>query len=67
MKTIEKRDYILNHLNEVKEPALDELYKKMVSFVDESLIEESEDDIRKGNLTSQAEMKQEIQSWRDMK
>jgi hypothetical protein len=67
MKTIEKRDYIQNHLHEVKEPALDELYKKMVSFVDESLIEESEDDIKKGNLTSHAALKQEILSWRHTK
>jgi hypothetical protein len=67
MKTIEKRDYIQNHLHEVKEPALDELYKKMVSLLDESLIEESEDDIKKGNLTSHAVLKKEIQSWRHTK
>jgi hypothetical protein len=67
MKTIEKRNYIQNHLPEVKEPELDELYKKMLSIVDESLIEESEDDIKKRNLTSHAELKQEILSWRHSK
>lgn len=67
MNTNYKLNFIQNHLHEVKEPALDELYKKVVSLVDESLIEESENDIKKGNLTSHAEMKQEIQSWRDTK
>jgi hypothetical protein len=67
MKTIEKLDFIQNHLHEVKEPALDELYKKMVSLIVDSLIEESEDDIKKGNLTSHASLKEEIQSWKPMK
>lgn len=67
MKTIEKRDYIHSHLHKINEPALDELYSKMVSFLNESLISESEDDIREGNLTLHAAFKQEVQAWRPTK
>jgi hypothetical protein len=64
MKTIEKRDYIHSHLHRIAEPAIDELYNKMVAFLNESLLSGSEDDIREGNLTSHFELKQEIHTWR---
>ncbi len=67
MNTIEKRDYIHSHLHKINEPAINELYSKMVSFLNETLIIESEDDIRDGNLTSHAEFIQEVQNWRPTK
>ena len=67
MNIIEKRDYIHSHLHEIKEPAIDELYNKMASYLDDSLIEESEDDIKKGDVTSHEVLKKEVQSWRHSK
>jgi hypothetical protein len=67
MKAIEKREYIYSHLHEVNEPAIDELYSKMVSILNESLIIESEDDVEQGKLTSHGEFKKEVQSWRPTK
>lgn len=67
MNTIEKRDYIHSHLHKIKEPAIDELYSKLVSFLNESLISESEDDINDGNLTLHDEFVKEVQSWRPIK
>jgi hypothetical protein len=46
MNLIEKRDYIYNHLHQVKEPAINEIYEKLVSILDDALIEESEEDIK---------------------
>ncbi|MGM0377520.1 MAG: hypothetical protein ACQEQ0_12160 [Bacteroidota bacterium] len=67
MNIIEKRDYIHSYLHQVKEPAIDELYNKMVSYLSDALIEESEDDIKKGDVTSHAELKQEVLSWMHLK
>ncbi|MFO8001345.1 MAG: hypothetical protein R6U46_08875 [Marinilabilia sp.] len=67
MNIIEKRDYIHSHLHQIKEPAIDELYNKMASYLSDALIEESEDDIKKGDVTSHAELKQEVKSWRQSK
>ena len=67
MNIIEKRDFIHNYLHRVKEPVIDELYEKLKSLLNESLLEESEDDIKNGNLTSHEAFKQEVQSWRDTK
>jgi hypothetical protein len=67
MNVIEKRDFIHSNLHQVKEPAVNELYDKMISLLNESLIEESEDDIKNGNLTSHDVFRQEVQSWRPTK
>jgi hypothetical protein len=67
MNAVEKRDYIHSHLHQIKEGAINELYEKMVAFLEESLLEESEEDIRNGNLTSHESLKQEVKSWRSTK
>lgn len=67
MNVIEKRDFIHNYLHRVKEPVINELYDKMLSLLKESLIEESEDDIKNGNLTTHDDFKQEVQTWRRTK
>jgi hypothetical protein len=67
MNVVEKRDYIHSHLHRVKEPAINELYNRLLSYLDDALIEESEEDIKNGNLTSHEAFKQEAQSWRHTK
>ena len=67
MNVIEKRDFIHNYLHRVKEPVINELYDKMLSLLNESLIEESEDDIKNGNLTTHEVFKQEVQTWKHTK
>ena len=67
MDLVEKRDYIHSHLHQVSEPAINELYEKLHSFLDDSLMEESEGDIRDGTLTAHEVFKQEIESWRPTK
>ena len=67
MNVIEKRDFIHNYLHQVKEPVIDELYEKMLSLLKESLIEESEDDIKNGNITTHEAFKQDVQAWRNTK
>jgi hypothetical protein len=67
MNLIEKRDFIHNYLHRVKEPVINELYEKMLSLLKESLIEESEDDIKNGNLTTHDDFEQEVQAWRHTK
>lgn len=67
MNIIEKRDFIHKYLHRVKEPVIDELYEKLLSLLNESLLEESEDDIKNGNLTSHQALKQEVQTWRNTK
>jgi hypothetical protein len=67
MNVIEKRDFIHSHLHQVKEPAINEMYNKMLSFLNESLIEESEDDIKHGNVMTHEVLKQEVLSWRHSK
>lgn len=64
---VEKRDYIHNHLGKVKEPALNEIDERLTVILEETLLEESEDDIRTGNFTSHEAFKQEVQSWRSTK
>ena len=67
MNVVEKRDFIHNHLSKIKEPALNELYERLNDILEESLLEESEEDITNGNLTSHEAFKQEVQSWRSTK
>ncbi len=67
MNVIEKRDFIHSYLHKVKEPVVNNFYAKMVSLFNESLIEESEEDIKNGNLISQKSLKQEISNWRPTK
>lgn len=67
MNILEKRDYIHSHLHLVKEPAINELYDKLLSYLDDALMEESEKDIENGNLTSHKDFKQEVLSWRHTK
>lgn len=67
MNIIEKRDFIHNNLYRVKEPDVDELYQRLLLLINESLIEESEEDIKNGNLTSHEDFKQEVQAWRPSK
>lgn len=67
MNVVEKRDFIHSHLHQVKEPIINEMYDKMLSLLNEILIEESEADIHNGNLTNHEAFKQEVQSWRNTK
>lgn len=67
MNIIEKRDYIHNHLGKVKESAINELYERLTVILEESLLEESEEDIRTGKFTSHESFKQEVKSWRSTK
>lgn len=62
-----KRVYIQDHLNQVSEPLLDNLYLQVVSSVEDELIEESEADIKNGNLISHHELKEEVLNWRPVK
>jgi len=67
MNIAEKRDFIHNHLHQVNEPAIDDIYVKMMSLVKESLLEESEEDIKNNNLVSHKIFKQEVLNWRPVK
>lgn len=67
MNLVEKRDFIHSHLHRVNEPAINEMYDKILSLLNEFLIEESEDDIKKGNLINHDSLKQEVHNWRHMK
>ncbi len=67
MNVIEKRDFIHSHLHQVKEPVVNDFYAKMISLFNESLIEESEEDIKNGNLIPQELLKQKILNWRPAK
>jgi hypothetical protein len=67
MNSIEKRDFIHSHLHQVNEPELNELYSKMLSVLNEVMIEESEADIKNGDLISHKSLKQDILSWRPTK
>ena len=67
MNVIEKRDFIHNYLHRVKEPVINELYEKMLSLLNVNLIEEAEEDIKNGNLTTHESFKQEVQTWRPTK
>lgn len=67
MNIVEKRDFIHSHLHRIKEPVINEMYDRMVSLYNELLIEESEEDIKNGNLISHTRLKQEIQNWRHTK
>lgn len=67
MNLAEKRDLIHSHLHKVKEPIIDDIYIKMMSLINDSFIEESEEDISNGNLISHDELKKEIFNWRPTK
>ena len=67
MNVVEKRDFIHSHLHKVNEPVIDEMYTKMLSLLNEFLIEESEEDIKNGKVISQEVLKKETQNWRTTK
>jgi len=67
MNAIEKRDFIHSHLHQINEPAINEMYDKMLSLYNELLLEESEEDIRNGNIISHTALKQEVHNWRHTK
>ncbi len=67
MNVVEKRDFIHSHLHRVNEPVINEMYNTMLSLLNETLIEESEDDIKNGNFITHIELKQEIKNWRHTK
>ncbi len=60
MNLVEKRDYIHSHLHRIKEPAVNKLYEKLLSYLEDALMEESEEDIINGELTSQSDFKKEF-------
>ncbi|MCK4923007.1 MAG: hypothetical protein KAS71_18290 [Bacteroidales bacterium] len=64
MNVVEKRDFIHSHLHQINEPVIDEMYNKMLSFLNEYLIEESEEDIKNGNTVTHEALKQEVHNWR---
>ena len=67
MNLVEKRDFIHSHLHRVNEPVINEMYNKMLTLLNEFLIEESEEDIKNGNLIAHDSLKQEIHNWRNTK
>jgi len=67
MNTEEKKYFIQNHLDQVEEPVIDDIYQKVLAFVRESLIEESEEDIKNGNVISHQALKKEVLNWRPTK
>ena len=67
MNVVEKRDFIHSHLHKVNEPVIDEMYTKMLSLLNEFLIEESEEDIKNGKVISQEALKKKTQNWRTTK
>ncbi len=67
MNVVEKRDFIHSHLHRVNESVINEMYNKMLSLLDEFLIEESEKDIENGNLIAHNSLKQEVHHWRPTK
>jgi hypothetical protein len=67
MNTLEKKTFIQKNLDKVNEPFLEEIYQKMISFLEDSLLEESEEDMVKGNLTSHDILKKEVHQWRKIK
>ena len=67
MNLIEKRDFIHSHLHRVNEPVINEMYNKMLYLLNEFLIEESEEDIKNGNLITHSSLKQEVHNWRHKK
>ena len=67
MKTVEKRDFIHSHLHRVKEHVINNIYEKMVSSINEILIKESEEDIKRGDLISHESLKKEVLNWRSTK
>jgi hypothetical protein len=67
MNVIEKRDFIHSHLHLVNEPLINEIYSKLALMEKEFLIEESEEDIKNGNVKTHDALKQDVQSWRPTK
>ncbi|MDX9942680.1 MAG: hypothetical protein RBS53_10725 [Bacteroidales bacterium] len=67
MNTLEKRVFIQKNLDKVNEPFLEEIYQRMISFLEDARLEESEEDIKNGNLTSHDHLKKGVQQWRNTK
>lgn len=67
MNVVEKRDFIHSHLHRVNESTINEMYNKMLSLLNEFLIEESEEDIKNENLIAHDSLKQEVHHWRHTK
>lgn len=67
MDITEKRDFIHSHLHQVKEPVLNDIYEKMLALFKEAMLEESEEDIKNGNVISHQSLKQEVLNWRPTK
>jgi len=67
MNIVEKRDFIHSHLHQVKDPIIDDIYAKMVALLNEAMIEESEEDVKNGNVTSHRSLKQEVLNWNPAK
>lgn len=68
MGTIEKRDFIHSHLHEVNERLIDEVYEKMVSFLDKEgyLTKEQEEELNK-RVTRHKKGKSKSYSWPEAK
>jgi len=51
----------------VNEPVINETYNTILSLLNETLIKESEENIKNGNYITHIELKQEIKNWRHTK
>lgn len=60
MNITEKRDFIHSHLHQVKEPVLNDIYEKILALFKEAMLDESEEDIKNGNVISHQSLKQEV-------
>lgn len=62
--SIEKRDFIHRNLHKVEEPLINDIYDKVMTSIREGLINESEEDIKQGDLISHETLKEEVLNWR---
>ncbi len=67
MNITEKRDFIHSHLHQLKEPVLNDIYEKMLVLFKEAMLDESEEDIKNGNVVSHQALKKEVLNWRPTK
>lgn len=67
MNTTEKREFIHKHLENLESNQVNDLYEKLVLLMKEELIEESEEDIRRGNVITHEALKEEVLNWRNTK
>lgn len=67
MKSLEKREFIHRHLHKINDSELDDIYYRIQSLLNDILIDESEQDINNNNLIDHEILKEEIQTWRDIK